>query len=354
MTDDITLIDWEFATSTARQLTPPGPGVGPREAAEAVAELREAARRAHDPVAQTTRLHTPPDTPDALIVDRPTWIEVNATSFARVIDPVVAGALSRSSRPLPPPAVQRIGGRVTGSEIAALLSFMSTKVLGQYELAPGRPAQAARMLLVAPNIVQTERDIDVVPAHFRLWVCLHEETHRVQFTAVPWLREHMLASTQQVAEDLAPDVDAVLDRLKQAAANVTQVLREGGTGLAGLFMTPEQKEQIAQITAVMALLEGHADVVMDEVGPQVVPTVAQIRGKFDRRREGLGMLDIMLRRLLGLEAKMAQYRDGAAFVRAVIERVGVDDFNAVWTSPQTLPSAAEIADPAAWISRVHG
>lgn len=277
MTEDIHLIDWEFATSAARRLTPPGPSVPPAQAAEAVAELREAARRAHAPVAETARLHTSPDTPAALIVDRPTWIDVNARSFSRVVDPVIADALSRSQRSLPPAAVQRIGGRVTGSEVAALLSFMSTKVLGQYELAPGLPAHAARMLLVAPNIVQAERDIDVVPADFRLWVCLHEETHRVQFTAVPWLRDHMVATTQQVANELSPDVDTVLANLKQAAANATHVLREGGAGLAELFLTPEQKERIAQVTAVMALLEGHADVVMDEVGPQVVPSVEQIR-----------------------------------------------------------------------------
>ncbi len=354
MTQDIRLIDWEFATQAARRLTPAGPSIAPREVAEAVAELRESARRAHGPVAETTRLHTPADAPDALIVDRATWIDVNATSFSHVIDPVVAGALIRSGKPVPPPTMQRIGSKVTGSEVAALLSFMSTKVLGQYELAPGRSADAARLLLIAPNIVQTERELDVVPSDFRLWVCLHEETHRVQFTAVPWLREHMLAATQGLADELAPDADALLDRLKQAASNAPQILREGGTGLAELFMTPEQKEQVAQITAVMALLEGHADVVMDEVGPQVVPTVEQIRKVFDRRREGLGMLDILLRRLLGLEAKMAQYRDGAAFVRGVIGAVGIDGFNAVWTSPQTLPSAAEISDPAAWVARVHG
>ena len=354
MTQEIRLIDWEFATAAASRLTPAGPSIEPREAAEAVAELREAARRAHAPVAETTRLHTPPDAPDALIVDRPTWIGVNATSFSHLIDPVVASALTRSGKAIPPPTMQRIGSKVTGSEVAALLSFMATKVLGQYELAPGRAGDAARLLLVAPNIVQTERELAVVPSDFRLWVCLHEETHRVQFTAVPWLREHMLTATHELADGLAPDADALLDRLKQAATNASQILREGGTGIAELFMTAEQKEQVAQITAVMALLEGHADVVMDEVGPQVVPSVEEIRGKFDRRREGLGMLDILLRRLLGLEAKMAQYRDGAAFVRGVIGQVGIDGFNAVWASPQTLPSAAEIADPAAWVARVHG
>ena len=104
----------------------------------------------------------------------------------------------------------------------------------------------------------------------------------------------------------------------------------------------------------MSLLEGHADVVMDDVGPRVIPTVAEIRAKFQQRRLGAGNVDRLLRRLLGLEAKMRQYRDGAVFVRAVTDTVGVDGFNAVWTSPETLPLPEEIQQPDVWVRRVHG
>ena len=116
--------------------------------------------------------------------------------------------------------------------------------------------------------------------------------------------------------------------------------------------SPEQREILDRVTGVMSLLEGHADVVMDGVGPQVIPTVEQIRRKFDRRRQGVGVLDRLLRRLLGLDAKMAQYRDGARFVRAVVDKVGMADFNAVWERPDHLPTKAEIADPDAWVARV--
>ena len=127
-----------------------------------------------------------------------------------------------------------------------------------------------------------------------------------------------------------------------------------GQGLADVFATPEQKRRMAEITAVMSLLEGHADVVMDEVGPAHIPSVATIRARFDERRKGAGTLDRFLRRLMGLEAKMRQYRDGAAFVRAVQDTVGIDGFNAVWTSPETLPTPLEITDPTTWVRRVHG
>jgi coenzyme F420 biosynthesis associated uncharacterized protein len=102
----------------------------------------------------------------------------------------------------------------------------------------------------------------------------------------------------------------------------------------------------------MSLLEGHADVVMDGVGPAVIPSVAEIRKKFNRRRQGAGAIDRFLRRLLGLDAKMAQYRDGARFVRGVVDKVGMSDFNAVWAEPANLPTKAELADPSAWVSRV--
>jgi coenzyme F420 biosynthesis associated uncharacterized protein len=126
----------------------------------------------------------------------------------------------------------------------------------------------------------------------------------------------------------------------------------GGTRLIDLFATPAQREVIDRVTGVMSLLEGHADVVMDGVGPTVIPTVADIRKRFNQRRKGVGVLDKVLRRVLGLDAKMAQYRDGAKFVRGVVDKVGMADFNVVWQDPAHLPSKAEIADPAAWVSRV--
>ncbi len=350
---EIRMVDWGLAAAAARRITPPGPQISTVEARDAVAELRDASRRAHQPVADTARMHSPDGSATALVVDRPTWTAVNIDSFAAMLDPVVHKLVVRPGKPIPGPLAQRIGGVATGAEVAALLSFMSTKVLGQYDLAYA-PGSHPKLLLVAPNIVHVERELDLSRSDFRLWVCLHEETHRLQFTAVPWLRQHMLDATRRVAECLVPDTQALLGRLKLAATNLPEVLRPGGMGLPELFLDASQREAIARIGAVMALLEGHADVVMDEVGPQVVPTVATIRARFDGRRAGVSGLDLLIRRMLGLEAKMAQYRDGAAFVRATTAQVGIDGFNAVWTSPETLPAPEEILHPDRWVARVHG
>jgi coenzyme F420 biosynthesis associated uncharacterized protein len=221
--------------------------------------------------------------------------------------------------------------------------------------APPATATAGRLLLVAPNIVHVESELHVDPTDFRLWVCLHEETHRVQFTAVPWMREHIHGEIARLVETVDVDPSRLAGLLGEGVKRIGDLVRgEDEVSLLDLVQTPEQKEVVDRITGVMSLLEGHADVVMDGVGPSVIPSVATIRRKFNQRRKGTSTLDRVLRRLLGLDAKMAQYRNGAAFVRAVTDQVGMDGFNAVWATPEHLPSKAEIGDPEAWVARVHG
>jgi len=343
-------VDWEFAKAAGARIVPAGPRVTPDEAAGVVASVHDAASRAQQPVADTARLHAPGTAPAPLVVDRPTWIGLNADSMSAMVDPVFAKIVGRRKEQ-PSPAVAAVGGKVTGGEAGALLAFMASKVLGQYDLAPGG---TPRLLLVAPNLVHVERELGVDPEDFRLWVCMHEETHRVQFTAVPWLRDHMIERARSLASEMAPDPEKLPDTLSRIAKQLPDALKSGGAGITELIATPEQREKLAQMTAVMSLLEGHADVVMDEVGPQVIPSVAEIRAKFNERRKGVGAFDRLLRRLLGLEAKMRQYRDGAVFVRAVVDEVGMDGFNRIWTSPETLPLPREIEEPSAWVARVHG
>lgn len=343
-------VDWEFAKSAGARLAPAGPHVTRVEAADVVASVRAAALAAQQPVADTARLHAPGDAPGPVVVDRSTWISLNADSMSALMDPVF-GKLVDGQKTPPNPTVQAIGGKVTGGEAGALLAFMSSKVLGQYDLAPGGTPQ---LLLVAPNLVQVERELRVDPADFRLWVCMHEETHRVQFTAVPWLRDHMIERVRTLATDMVPDPESLQETIARLGKQLPDAIRSGGAGLTDLIASPEQRAQLAEVTAVMSLLEGHADVVMDEVGPQVIPSVAQIRSRFNERRKGVGAFDRVLRRLLGLEAKMRQYRDGAVFVRSVVDQVGMDGFNRVWESPDTLPKPTEIETPSAWVARVHG
>ncbi len=344
------LVDWELAERTAGLLVPPGPRVSGDEVVGVVADLRSSAARAVAHVAEVSRLSTPAG-PAALVVDRAGWVRLNLRGMRSLLEPVVADAAeNRMSRV--PGGLTAVGSRLTGAEVGSLLALLSTRVLGQYD-AFARPEP--RLLLVAPNVMHVEVELEVDPQDFRLWVCLHEETHRAQFGATPWLAEHLLGQVRALVAELLVDPSELVQRLTRVLRDLPGAVRgDGDGGLLDVLQSPRQREGLARLTAVMSLLEGHADVVMDRVGPDVVASVDHIRARFNQRRAGRGALDRILRRLLGLDAKMRQYADGARFVRAVEDRVGVDGFNAVWTSPDTLPLPAEIGDAAAWVRRVHG
>lgn len=348
------MIDWEFALSTAGRLSRPGPQLPAGEVAEAVAELREGAARSEAPVREFTNLHARSATAPILVVDRQRWVEANLDSFKTLMTPLVDKL--EGANKSPGPVGRAIGSKISGAELGALMSFMSSKVLGQFDpFWSGPNGEAGRLLLVAPNIVQVERQLNVDPTDFRLWVCLHEETHRVQFTAVDWMRDHLRSLMAEFIEATEFDASAMSKFLSEGISEFIKIVRgDSDASISDLFQNEKQREIVDKMTGIMSLLEGHADVVMDGVGPEVIPTVEQIRAKFTQRRKGAGSFDKLLRRLLGFEGKMRQYRDGAVFVREVNEKVGPDGFNAVWEKPGNLPTKSEILEPATWVSRVHG
>ena len=245
------------------------------------------------------------------------------------------------------PMTDTVGSKVTGAQTGALLAFLATKVLGQYELFPPYGVdptdKPGRLLLVAPNIVAAERELGVDPRDFRLWVCLHEETHRVQFSAVPWLRDHLMDEIGAFVAATDVDPAALAARLKAAAAAAYGAVRDGfdpdaedGGSLVEAVQTPAQREILDRITALMSLLEGHADVVMDGVGPPVVPTVehdprpvpapAPRGGQVEQRHAPAA------RR--GREAAPVPRRRSASSA-ASSTRVGMDGFNRVWARRRT-------------------
>jgi coenzyme F420 biosynthesis associated uncharacterized protein len=372
------VVDWSAAAGFAARVAPPGPRASREQIAELVEGLRDAAARAVPHVLQTTRLEPAggvrhvvggaqdgaPLLGQVAVVDRATWARANTQVMEAMTAPVAA-TLGEESVPTSDAA--RLGG---AAEVGGLLAMLSSRVLGQFDPYSGLAGDAdaagpGRLLLVAPNVLHVEQALDVDPADFRLWVCLHEQTHALQFAAAPWLAAHLRERVGVLLEELARTSigfsRAPLRRKLGATLRATYDVVAGvvrGDGVAPLdhLMTPAQKDELVEITAVMALLEGHADVMMDAVGPRVVRSVRTIRTRFDRRRSGEGApgADLVLRRLLGMEAKLAQYRDGARFVRAAEKIVGRDGLNAAFAAPENLPSAREIGDAPAWVRRVHG
>ncbi len=349
------MIDWGMARATGRRLMAAPPRRTAIEITQVVGQLRTLALDSRAYVRDFTGMTPQGAEPPVLVVDRDRWLEVNIDSFSGLIAPLL-DRMAEERTGATGAVMNGVGSRVTGAELGALLAFVGSRVLGQYE--PFLPSPEAKegergsLLLVAPNIVAVERELHLDPTDFRLWVCLHEETHRTQFTAVPWLADHVRS---EIGEFLAAtDVDpaAMLRQVGRGLQGLGGIARGEGS-IIDLVSTPGQRVALDRITAVMSLLEGHADYVMDGVGPEVIPSVSDIRAAFQQRRQSATGLEALMRRLLGLEAKLKQYADGVKFVSAVVDGVGMTGFNKVWDSPETLPSLTELHDPGAWIARVH-
>jgi coenzyme F420 biosynthesis associated uncharacterized protein len=337
------VVDWNLATRVGSRWAPDGPNLSLDEAKGVVSELRALAREAVAPVAEVTGLSAG-DAAPAHVVDRNAWIASNVRAM-RVSTQILleehteGGALLRN-----------LGAQTSALQVGGALAWLSGKVLGQYEVFTD-PGEERRLLLVAPTIVAVQRQLDVPQRDFQLWVCLHEETHRVQFTAVNWLAGYL---TDQVGEFLdVSDMDFIesLRRVFAVLSTGVAAIRGKPASLVEAIQSPEQKVVFDRLTALMSLLEGHADVVMDEVGPQVVPSVGLIRERFTARRASPKAGEAFMRRAIGMDAKLRQYSEGAAFVRAIIDARGMTGFNAIWASPKMLPTRAEITEPSRWLAR---
>ena len=337
-------IDWAVAAVTAQRLLPAGPVLPAAEAAAAVRRMRELSITAEHHVRELTGLDDGRPPRPADVVDRPGWVVAATEGLSRLL----------ASYRIPEGRARRVLATTAGVQTGVALAFLGSRVLGQYDPFGGPWEDPGRLLLVAPNVVTIGTLLDVPADEFRMWVCLHEATHRLQFNAVPWLRAHFASQVQAfvaAAED-PETVTKMVGRLPAALRGARRGEAPDALGVVTLLQGPEQRAVLDRLLALATLLEGHADHVMDAVGPSVVPSVRLIRQRFTTRRHGGGFGERVLRALLGIDAKLRQYAEGAAFTRHVVNAIGMDGFNTVWTSPETLPTRAEIADPAAWLYRM--
>lgn len=353
-------VDWELAATLGGKLARPEPAATDYTRRQAAEQLAESARKSEIPVREVTGLHEGGEIPEARIVNRPEWIRAAAQSMRAM----TGGAGDGGAKP------GAVSGRVAGAQTGAVLAFVSSGILGQYDpfstrgqerSDPGDEHGGGELLLVYPNVIAVERQLQVSPADFRMWVCLHEVTHRVQFRANPWLAGHMTSALAVLTEEAADDVTQVVGRLaghlrgSRDSPN-NEDPQWNSTGVLGLLRAVQsepQQKALDQLLVLGTLLEGHAEHVMDAVGPAVVPSVASIRHRFDRRRQRKQPpLQRLMRALLGIDAKMSQYTRGKAFVDDVVSKVGMKRFNAVWSDAESLPLPSEIEKPQLWIDRV--
>lgn len=337
-------VDWRLAARTAARLASPGPEATVAEATELVARLRSDAAVAEGHVREVTGLGAGLPLLPADVVDRPAWALAAVQGMRSLTDGARLPATPRLAR--------AVTSRTAGLQIGGVLAYLGGRVLGQYDPFGG-PDDGGRLLLVAPNVHAAQQALDVPSADFGMWVCLHEATHRLQFTAVPWLRDHFAGEVGRLLSISPSDsVGGLAERLPDAVRALRDS-RGDALALVELLQGPEQRRVLDSLLALTTLLEGHADHVMDAAGPEVVPSVVTIRRRFTARRRGGGLVDRVLRALLGVDAKVKQYAVGAAFTRHVVLAAGMDGFNRVWTSPETLPLRSELEDPGAWLARVR-
>jgi coenzyme F420 biosynthesis associated uncharacterized protein len=335
------IFNQEVAASTGRNLVPPGPRVPATDAIVEAEALRAAAYAAVDHVAPLSKLSaiahwqsaTVDDDVSILVVDRPGWISANAASLQVMLEPAF-NRLAELHEDLFKSISSDVTTRFSGAQVGAVLAFLATKVLGQFEPYAARAAGAStkpRLMLVAPNVMTIREELKLDADDFRFWVALHELTHVAQFAQAPWLADHILdTATEFLLLNLVPQNTKTETKQKAARA----------------------KELESQLTGVMSLLEGHANVIMDAVDRKLVPSVKTIRKRFDERSTRHNWFGQLIRKIIGLDAKAKQYKQGQAFVSAVVERVGMEQFNTVWEQPANLPTKSEITNADAWIARV--
>ncbi len=361
-------VDWALAQRVARWALARHPAPPGYRADEVEAAFVELTGEAEDLVAEATGLRAP-TVARARVTDRPGWVDVNVASIQRLLGPTLERIEARrptvpvipglSALPWPggrpPRPLHEAGRALSGAQVGAVLAWLSTRVLGQYDLLLSEEFAEDQDVVyyVGPNVVALEARYGFAERPFRLWLALHEVTHRCQFTAVPWLRDYFVSLVEEGLEPMAAAPDRMLAGLRRA----TEELRAGrnpleGSGMLGLVATPEQLDAIERIQALMSLLEGHGDTTMDRAGAGAVPGAERFSRVLRERRRQVRGPARLLQQLIGLEAKLRQYQEGEEFVRAVETAGGSDLFNRVWRGPEWLPSLAEIRAPGEWVARM--
>ena len=346
-------VNWSVAESVARRVAGREPLAESYHYDSLEPDFTEFTAQAEELVAEVTGLRSLSGPARARVTDRAGWIKANIASFRRLLRPVTERLGPKlAENPLAP-----VTRSIAGAQLGTMLGWMSGRVLGQYDLLVVEDADLENqdiVYYVGPNVLALEKRFGFPPREFRLWLALHEVTHRAQFTGVPWLRPHFLSLVDGALGSVDPDPKRFLEALKRAVEQMRKgenPLDDGG--LVSLLAGPEQYAVLQQIGGMMSLLEGHGDITMNRAAEDVVPSASRFhRALHARRNEQPGPAKL-LQKLIGLEAKLKQYEQGERFIETVEDSGGRELFDRVWQGPEFLPSLPEIRDPQQWIDRMN-
>ncbi len=349
-------VDWQLAERVAVRAAGREPFAESYLADSLQADFAAATEEAEELVATATGLRSLSGPARARVTDRAGWVRANVASFQRLLHPITEKLGDKMGSSVGSGITRKLGG----VEVGMLLGWMSGRVLGQYDLlviddpdAAGHDDQDV-VYYVGPNVLALEKRFAFPPKEFRLWLALHEVTHRAQFTGVPWMRAHYLGLVHETLDSVDPDPKRFLDAL----ARVVEDLRAGRKpledgGLVTLLASPEQRAVMDKIGGLMSLLEGHGDITMDRAGADRIPSAHRFARVLRERRANANPAAKLVQRLLGLEAKMNQYAQGERFIEEVERIGGGDALDPVWRGASWLPTLAEIRDPGEWLDRVR-
>jgi coenzyme F420 biosynthesis associated uncharacterized protein len=338
-------IDWRRAEAIATRISGRH-----AEHASAAVDLSGVIPRLEDQIEATTGLRSLSGPATVGVIDRPAWIRANISSFKHLLAPLI----DQWSAKMPSNGVAtRISGQLAGVELGALLGWMSSRVLGQYDLLVGRDDVDDAVYMVGPNLAGLEKRFGFDPQEFRTWVLLHELTHRAQFTGVPWMRDHFTDLVNTSIRLANPDPRRMAEAIREAFSDrdrARQQIRD--SGVFGLIATPEQQEVIQRIAGLMSLLEGHGDVTMSRAVGDLVPSAPRFAAVLQARRRRSNPLSRLTLRLTGIEGKLNQYAAGERFIAAIEVVGGPRAVDVCWVAPENLPSLEEIRNPGRWLDRV--
>jgi coenzyme F420 biosynthesis associated uncharacterized protein len=323
-----------------------GPAIGPAHRAALDESLADVVAEAEGAVASFTglSLQGPPTRP--WVMRRDEWIAQNLRGFEGVLEPVTQRLLGRRLEgPMAP--VRR---KALAVQVGALLGYLARKVLGQYDLFLP-PDDRDLLYFVGPNVIEIEHRYRFPPRDFRLWLALHEMAHRLQFEGVPWLRDYLTGLVDEYLGTLELDVRALLEGLRRAREEARRNPRAREMGILFLLMTPAQRETFRKMQALMSVLEGHGNFVMDRLSEGRVRGAERMRRTLQQRRHRRG-LEKAMQRAVGIDVKVRQYDQGERFVAEAVDLAGEQGFARVWAGPGNLPTLEEIARPRDWVARV--
>lgn len=345
-------VDWALAERVATKIASRGEVVDQYALDQMAADFAEMTPQAEKLVGEETGLWSLQGEARSRLVSRPDWIRANIASFQRLLSPIIGKIDDMSDGPM-----AGVARRFAGAEVGAVLGWMSTRVLGQYDLLlteDENPQDQDMVYYVGPNVLALERRHGFDGEQFRLWLALHETTHRAQFTGVPWLRDHFVSLVNQTLDAVEPDAGRLMDVAKEvvdARRDGRDLLADGG--LPALIAGPEQRAVLDKIAGMMSLLEGHGDVTMDRAGEHVVHDAEFFASTLRTRRESAKGLTRIVQRLVGLEAKLNQYAAGEAFIAHIEKSAGNPKvIDHAWANAESLPTIDEIKDPDIWMRRV--